>query len=120
MKRVELRVHKRTSRVPFRTGELDARLYEVDADGIQTGKTLFTTRGHATWASAARAALKKADKMAWNVLHRGLMLRKIESEESGTPSGGGGRSIEGHGFVPQGSKSPGGRIVPGKGWVPNK
>ena len=83
MKCVELRVHQRTSRVPFRSGERDARLDEVDADGVPTGKVLFTTRGHETWASAASAALKKADKMAWEVMHRALILRKIAAEEEG-------------------------------------
>ena len=82
MKRVELKIHQRTSRVSFRSGDRDARLYEVDADGIPTGVVAFTTRGHETWASAARAALKKADKMAWDVKHRDLILRKIASEES--------------------------------------
>ena len=61
--------------------KLDARLDEVDEDGIPTGKTLFTTRGHDTWASAASTALKKADKMAWEVLHRGLVLRRIATEQ---------------------------------------
>jgi hypothetical protein len=82
--RVELRMHRRTSRIPFREGALDARLDEVNDDGIPTGKTLFTTRNHETWASAARAALRKADKMAWDVVNRGLILRKIASEESPT------------------------------------
>ncbi len=84
MKRVDLRVHQRTSRVPFRSGTRDARLDEIDARGLPTGETLFTTRGHETWADAARAALKKADKMAWDVVNRGLVLRKIADEE-GTP-----------------------------------
>lgn len=80
MKRVELRVHQRTSRVPFRTGDLDARLDEVDEDGIPTGKTLFTTRGHETWAAAASAALKKANRMAWHVINGGLAMRRIAAE----------------------------------------
>ena len=41
---------------------------------------LFTTRGHETWAGAASAALKKADKMAWEVVNRVLVLRRIAAE----------------------------------------
>lgn len=81
MRRVELRVHQRTSRVPFRSGTLDARLEEVDANGIPTGEIIFTTRNHETWASAAEAALKKADREAWTVVHRDLVLRKIAAEK---------------------------------------
>ncbi len=81
MKRVKLDVRQRTSRVPFRPGERDARLYEVDADGIETTLVpLYTTRGHETWASAARAALKKADREGWDVYNRVLIMRKIERE----------------------------------------
>jgi hypothetical protein len=78
---VELRVRSRTSRVPFRDGTFDARLDEVDAKGIPTGATLFTTRGHETWARAARAALQKADAKAWNVINRSLVARRIAAEE---------------------------------------
>lgn len=82
MKRVELRIRSTTSRVPFRPGNYEARLDEVDEDRIPTGAaTAFTTRGHETWASAALAALKKADRMAWDVVNRGLVLRKIGAEE---------------------------------------
>jgi len=81
VKRVELRVRHLMARRAFKAGTFEARLNEVDADGLPTGVTLFTTRGHETWAAAASAALKKADKMAWDVVHRGLILRKIAAEE---------------------------------------
>jgi len=80
VKRVELRVHQRTSRVPFRSGERDARLYEVDDRNIETGVVLYTTRGHETWAAAARRALTKADREGWAVLRRGLVERRIAEE----------------------------------------
>jgi hypothetical protein len=83
VKRVELRVRHVMARAAFKAGLHEARLDEVDSDGIATGVVAFTTRGHETWASAARAALKKADKMAWDVIRRGLVMRKIEAEESG-------------------------------------
>lgn len=79
--RVELRVRSRTSRVPFRDSTFDARLDEVDEDGIPTGAALFTTRGHETWARAAARALQKADVMAWNVVNRDLAARRIAAEE---------------------------------------
>ena len=77
MKRVGLSIRSTTSRVPFRSGSYEARLEEVDVDGIPTGPTVFTTRNHETWSSAASAALKKADRMAWDVSHRGLILQRI-------------------------------------------
>lgn len=80
MKRVELRVRHVMARDAFKAGLHEARLEEVDADDISTGKTLFTTRGHETWAQAASAALKKADRMAWDVTRRGLALRRIAAE----------------------------------------
>jgi hypothetical protein len=85
VKRVELKVRSTASRIPFRSGTYQARLDEIDDRNIPTGETLFTTRNHETWASAASAALKKADKMAWDVLHRVLILRKIVSEEEKAP-----------------------------------
>lgn len=81
MKRVELRIRSTTSRVPFRPGSYEARLDEVDEDGIPTGATAFTTRGHDTWAVAATAALKKADRAAWDVINRGPILHKIATEK---------------------------------------
>jgi hypothetical protein len=80
MKRVEVRVRHLLSRQAFKAGSHEGRLDEVDADGIPTGDVLFTTRGHETWASAASAVLKKADRMAWDVVNRRLVLRKIEAE----------------------------------------
>lgn len=85
MRRVKLDVHQATSRVPFRSGERMARLYEVDADGIETTLVpLFTTRGHDTWARAARRALNKADREGWEVLHRARIEQRIVAEESRT------------------------------------
>jgi hypothetical protein len=76
-----VRVHQRTSRVPFRSGDYEATLYEVDADGIETDLVpLFTTRGHETQESAVRSALKKADRAAWEVFHRALIERKLASK----------------------------------------
>jgi hypothetical protein len=80
MKRVMLRIQQRTSRVPFRPGAREAILYEIDADDIETGAVAYTTRGHETWADAARRALTKADREGWEVLHRSLIERKIASE----------------------------------------
>ena len=80
MKRVELRIRQLMARAAFKAGGFEARLEEVDADGIPTGAVAYTTRGHETWSSAASAALKKADRMAWDVAMRGLVMRKIASE----------------------------------------
>jgi hypothetical protein len=80
--RVELRVRQLMARDAFKAGTFEARLNEVDADGIPTGDAMFTTRGHETWTAAAAAALKKADRMAWDVVHRGLILRKIAGERT--------------------------------------
>lgn len=77
MKRVELRVRQLMARAAFKAGTFEGRLDEVDADGIPTGAVMFTTRGHETWAGAASAALKKADRMTWDVVHRGLITRRI-------------------------------------------
>jgi hypothetical protein len=81
VRRVELRVRQLMARRAFSAGTFEARLAEVDADDIPTGVILFTTRGHETWFPAADTALKKADRMAWKVVNRGLVLRKIASEE---------------------------------------
>jgi len=58
-------------------------LYEVDDRDIETGAVAYTTRGHESWASAARRAIIKADREGWEVLHRALIERKIASEEKG-------------------------------------
>lgn len=68
MRRVELCV--------FRAGSYGARLQDVDTDGT----VAFTTRGHETWAKAASAALKKADRSAWEITNRTLVTRKIAAE----------------------------------------
>ena len=81
MKRVELRVRQLMARAAFKAGTFEARLDEVDADGIPTGAVMFTTRGHATWSSAASAALKKADRMSWKLTHRALVMRRIATEK---------------------------------------
>lgn len=80
MKRVELRIRAVHARDAFKAGLNEARLDEVDADGISTGVVAYTTRGHETWAAAASAALKKADRMAWDVTNRGLAMRRIAAE----------------------------------------
>jgi hypothetical protein len=81
MKRVSVQIRQATSRVPFRSGDRTAYLYEVDADGIETTLVpLFTTRGHETWASAATRALKKADREGWEVHNRWGVERKIAKE----------------------------------------
>jgi hypothetical protein len=82
LKRVELRVRHIATRAAFKPGMHEARLDELDGDGVPTGAVAFTTRGHETWAAAASAALKKADRMAWDVVNRGLVLRKIAHETS--------------------------------------
>jgi hypothetical protein len=80
VKRVELRVRGVMARDAFKAGQNEARLDEVDTDGISTGVVAYTTRGHETWASAAIVALKKADRMAWDVTNRGLVARRIAAE----------------------------------------
>jgi hypothetical protein len=80
MKRVELRVRHVMARDAFKAGTFEARLDEVDEDGIPTGAVMFTTRGHETWDAAASAALKKADRMAWEVVNRGLVAQRITTE----------------------------------------
>ncbi len=81
MTRVELRVRHPLSRTAFKSSPFEARLDVVDAAGIPTGEVAFTTRNHATWASAARAAIAKADRKAWEVTNRGLVARRIATEE---------------------------------------
>lgn len=80
MRRVELRVRHLMARAAFKVGSYEARLQDVDTDGIETGTVAFTTRGHETWAKAASAALKKADRSAWEVTNRVPVARKIAAE----------------------------------------
>lgn len=82
MRRVELRVRHLMARTAFKSGSFEAKLYDVDTDNIPTGVVAFTTRGHETWAKAASAALKKADRSAWEITHRDLVARKIAAEEA--------------------------------------
>jgi hypothetical protein len=80
MKRVELRIRQVMTRTAFTAGDHEARLDVVDADGIPTGAVAFTTRGHKTWASAASAAILKADRKAWEVTNRVFVMRRIATE----------------------------------------
>jgi hypothetical protein len=84
MKHVELRVRQLMARAAFKAGAFEARLDAVDADGIPTGVVEFKTRGHATWARAASAALAKADRKAWEVTNRALVAKRIAAEERGS------------------------------------
>jgi hypothetical protein len=68
------------ARAAFKAGSFEAQLQDVDTDGIPTGAIAFTTRGHETWAKAASAALKKADRAAWEITNRVLVARKIAAE----------------------------------------
>lgn len=75
MKRVELRVHQRTSNVPFRSGTYSAVLEDEDA---RKYAILATTKQYDTWAEAAHAGLKIADRRGYFVVNRVLVERKIE------------------------------------------
>jgi len=70
------------ARAAFKSGTYEARLDAVDANDIPTGKAAFTTRGHETWAGAARAALAKADRQSWTVTNRALVGRRIAEQGS--------------------------------------
>lgn len=76
MKSVSVRVRSTTSRVPFRGGTYIATLEEEGSDYLILG----TTRGHATWAEAAAAALRLADARGYIVFHRPLIERRIAKE----------------------------------------
>jgi hypothetical protein len=60
------------ARQAFKAGTFEATLEDSGSFDV-----LFATRGHETWTSAATAALKKADRMAWDVTNRGLVMRRI-------------------------------------------
>lgn len=77
---VELRVRQIMARAAFKAGGFEARLEALDRSGISTGAIIFTTRGHETWAAAATAALKKADRTAWIVDNRAGVAHRIASE----------------------------------------
>jgi hypothetical protein len=77
MKTVRIVVRSITSRVPFRAGTHRALLEDEDAkDYVILGET----RRYDTWAEAARAALKIADRRGYLVVNRLLFERKIASE----------------------------------------
>lgn len=76
MKSVSVRIRSTTSRVPFRDGTYNATLEEEGGDYLILG----TTRGHATWAHAAAAALRLADARGYIVFHRSLIERRIAQE----------------------------------------
>jgi hypothetical protein len=76
-KRVHIVVRSTTSRVPFRSGTYSALLEDTDArDYVVLG----TTRGHPTWAKAARAALRLADQRGYRVTSRDLIARRLAQE----------------------------------------
>jgi hypothetical protein len=68
LKTVRVLVRSTTSRKPFRPGTYSA--------------LLGTSRGHDTWARAAGAALKLADRRGYLVTNRELVERRIASEAS--------------------------------------
>lgn len=74
---VRIHVRSTTSRVPFRPGTYSALLED---EGSGDYSVLGTTRGHATWAQAARAALSLADRRGYLVTRRELIERRITSE----------------------------------------
>lgn len=79
MTTVILHFHQTTSRVPFRAGTYRVQLED---DGSRDYKALGTTRGHATWEQAARAALGLADRRGYLVANRALIELKLASEKS--------------------------------------
>jgi hypothetical protein len=82
---VELRVRHLVTRDAFKPGTFQAQLEGVTRYGdfsVPDGSIAFTTRGHTTWASAALAALRKADRVGWKVANRAIVERKIVSEGS--------------------------------------
>lgn len=78
MKTVRIAIRSTTSRVPFRGGTYSALLEDEDAREyvILAGPT----RQYDTWAEAARAALKLADRRGYFVANRALVERKIASK----------------------------------------
>ncbi len=74
VKKVRVVIRSTTSRVPFRGGTYAAQLEDEDET---TYAILGTTRGHDTWAAAARAALRLADRRGYFVTNRSLVERRI-------------------------------------------
>jgi hypothetical protein len=77
MKAVRVVVRSTTSRVPFRSGTYSALLEDERARDYAI---LGTTRGHDTWAGAASAALRLADRRGYLVENRELIEHRIASE----------------------------------------
>lgn len=76
MKNVRIVVRSTTSRVPFREGAYGAVLEDARNFSI-LGKTRAS---YDSWAAAAQAALKLADKRSYHVTNRGLIERRIVAE----------------------------------------
>ncbi len=74
---VRIIVRSTTSRVPFRPGSYSATL---DDEGSRSYEILGMTRQHDTWARAAGAALRLADRRGYLVANRELVKRRIASE----------------------------------------
>jgi hypothetical protein len=76
-KLVHVVVRSTTPRVPFRSGTYSAMLEDTDTrDYVILG----TTRGHRTWAKAARAALRLADQRGYHVTSRDLIEHRLAKE----------------------------------------
>jgi hypothetical protein len=80
MKTVSLKIRSTTSRVPFRGGSYSAVL--EDEDSRDYAIAAGPTRQYDTWAEAARAGLKLADRRGYFVENRVGIERKLTS---GTP-----------------------------------
>ena len=80
MKTVRIVMRSTTSRVPFRGGTYSAVL--EDEDSREYAILGGPTRQYDTWAAAATAALKLADRRGYFVANRALVERKIASESS--------------------------------------
>ena len=76
---VRVVVRSTTSRVPFRSGTYSAMLEDDEANNYAV---LGTTRGHDTWAQAARAALRLADRRGHLVMNRELIEHRLASGAS--------------------------------------
>lgn len=77
MKSVRIVARSTTSRVPFRSGTYSASLEDEGDYAI-----LGTTRGHDSWKAAVTAALMLADRRGYIVANRGLIERRIASEDA--------------------------------------
>jgi hypothetical protein len=77
MKNVSVKVRHLLSRVAFRAGSFKGHIEDEDSSDFEI---LGTTRSHDTWAEAATAALKLADKRGYFVVNRSLVERRIREE----------------------------------------